>query len=59
MSFLSSLASMIGGSSFGPAEFDALRAEHPESAWHLLRAVALQIDMNLRLANAAIASYEE
>ena len=29
MSFLSSLASMIGGSAFGPAEFDALRAEHP------------------------------
>jgi rhodanese-related sulfurtransferase len=29
MSFLSSLASMLSGGSFGPAEFDALRAEHP------------------------------
>lgn len=29
MSFLSSLASMLGGTSFGPAEFDALRAENP------------------------------
>ena len=29
MSFFASLASLIGGSSFGPAEFDAVRAEHP------------------------------
>jgi rhodanese-related sulfurtransferase len=29
MSFLSSLASLIGGSSFGPEQFDQLRAEHP------------------------------
>jgi rhodanese-related sulfurtransferase len=29
MSFLASLASMISGSSFGPEEFDAVRAEHP------------------------------
>ncbi len=29
MSFLSSLASMFSGSSFGPEQFDQLRAEHP------------------------------
>ncbi|MBA4071296.1 MAG: hypothetical protein C0497_05585 [Gemmatimonas sp.] len=29
MSFFASLASLIGGSSFGPGEFDAVRAEHP------------------------------
>lgn len=29
MSFFSTLAALVGGSSFGPAEFDALRAEHP------------------------------
>src|SRR5450759_1629008 len=29
MSFLSSLASLLGGSSFGPEQFDQLRAEHP------------------------------
>lgn len=29
MSFFASLASLIGGSSFGPDEFDAVRAEHP------------------------------
>lgn len=29
MSFLSSLASLLGGSSFGPEEFDQLRAQHP------------------------------
>jgi len=29
MSFFASLASMLGGSSFGPDEFDQLRAEHP------------------------------
>jgi rhodanese-related sulfurtransferase len=28
MSFLSSLASLLGGSSFGPEQFDQLRAEH-------------------------------
>lgn len=31
MSFFASLASLIGGSSFGPEEFDAVRAEHPGS----------------------------
>jgi len=40
-------------------DLTALRAESPDSAWHLLRAIALQIELNLRLANAAIASYEE
>ena len=29
MSFFASLASLLGGSSFGPAEVDAVRAEHP------------------------------
>ena len=29
MTFLSSLASLIGGASFGPDEFDQTRAEHP------------------------------
>lgn len=29
MSFFASLASLIGGLSFGPEEFDALRAQHP------------------------------
>lgn len=29
MSFLSSIASMLGASSFGPDEFDALTAQHP------------------------------
>ena len=29
MSFLSSLASLLGGSSFGPEHFDQLRTEHP------------------------------
>lgn len=29
MSFLSSLASLLGGSSFGPEQFDLVRAEHP------------------------------
>lgn len=29
MSFLASLASMLGGSSFGPEQFDQLRAEQP------------------------------
>jgi rhodanese-related sulfurtransferase len=29
MSFLSSIASLLGGSSFGPEQFDQLRAEHP------------------------------
>lgn len=29
MSFLSSLATLIGGSSFGPEQFDQLRAEQP------------------------------
>jgi len=29
MSFFSSLASLLGGSSFGPEQFDQLRAEHP------------------------------
>lgn len=29
MSFLSSLASLLGGSSFGPEHFDQLRAEQP------------------------------
>ncbi|HEY5489708.1 MAG TPA: rhodanese-like domain-containing protein [Gemmatimonadaceae bacterium] len=29
MSFLSSLASLLGGSSFGPEQFDQLRAERP------------------------------
>src|SRR5450759_1689384 len=29
MSFFSSLASLLGGSSFGPEEFDQLRADHP------------------------------
>jgi len=29
MSFFSSLASLLGGSSFGPEEFDQLRAQHP------------------------------
>lgn len=29
MSFFSSLASLLGGSSFGPEQFDALRAEQP------------------------------
>ncbi len=38
---------------------EALRETHPDSAWHLLRAIAVQIELNLRLANAAIASYEE
>jgi rhodanese-related sulfurtransferase len=31
MSFLSSLASLLGGSSFGPEEFDQLRAQHPDT----------------------------
>lgn len=38
---------------------EALREAHPDGAWHLLRAIAVQIERNLRLANAAIASYEE
>lgn len=42
-----------------PEGLEALRSEAPEAAWHLLRAVAVQIELNLRLANAAIASYEE
>jgi len=29
MSFFASLASLLGGSSFGPEQFDQLRAEHP------------------------------
>jgi rhodanese-related sulfurtransferase len=29
MSFFNSLASLLGGSSFGPEQFDALRAERP------------------------------
>ena len=29
MSFFASLASILGGSSFGPEQFDQLRAEHP------------------------------
>lgn len=29
MNFFSSLASLLGGSSFGPEQFDALRAEQP------------------------------
>jgi rhodanese-related sulfurtransferase len=29
MSFFASLATLLGGSSFGPAEFDAVIAEHP------------------------------
>jgi rhodanese-related sulfurtransferase len=29
MSFFSSLASLLGGSSFGPEQFDQVRAEHP------------------------------
>ena len=29
MSFFASLASLLGGSSFGPEQFDAVRAEHP------------------------------
>ncbi len=29
MSFFASLASLVGGASFGPEEFDAVRAEHP------------------------------
>lgn len=41
-----------------PGALEALRAEAPEAAWQLLRAVAVQIELNLRLANAAIASYE-
>jgi len=36
-----------------------LRSENPDGAWHLLTAIALQIERNLRLADAAIASYEE
>ena len=31
MSFLSSLASMLGGSSFGPEQFDQVRAENPST----------------------------
>ena len=42
-----------------PEDLIVLRAKQPDSAWHLLRAIALQIEMNLRLANAAIASYED
>ena len=38
---------------------NALRAEDPDNAWHLLTAIATRMDLNLRLANAAIASYEE
>ncbi len=29
MSFFSTLAALVGGSSFGPEQFDQLRAEHP------------------------------
>ncbi len=29
MSFFNSLAALLGGSSFGPEQFDAVRAEHP------------------------------
>jgi len=29
MSFFASLASLLGGSSFGPEQFDQVRAEHP------------------------------
>lgn len=36
-----------------------LRAKDPEVAWHMLLAMALQVETNLRLANSAIASYEE
>ena len=41
------------------ADLEAMRAEHPDSAWYLLSAIALQMDRNLRLTNAAIATYEE
>lgn len=43
----------------GPDGLAVLRVESPDSAWFLLKAIALQIELNLRLANAAIASYEE
>ena len=36
-----------------------LRTDDPEAAWHLLRAIAGQIERNLRMVNAAIISYEE
>ncbi len=42
-----------------PAGLAALREGEADSAWYLLRAIAMQIELNLRLANAAIASYEE
>lgn len=42
-----------------PDGLERLRAETPDAAWHLLKAIAQQIELNLRLANAAIASYEE
>ena len=42
-----------------PDGLAALRIDAPDSAWFLLKAIALQIELNLRLANAAIASYEE
>jgi SulP family sulfate permease len=36
-----------------------MRTDDPEAAWHLLRAIAGQIERNLRMVNAAIISYEE
>ena len=43
-------------------ELDALallRRDDPDAAWHLLTAIAGQIERNLRMVNAAIISYEE
>jgi SulP family sulfate permease len=41
------------------ADLEVLRSEHPDASWHLLTAIALQIELNLRLTNAALESYEE
>lgn len=38
----------------GVTEAQALRAENPEAAWHLLVAVARQTAVNLTAANAAL-----
>ena len=43
-------------------ELDALallRRDDPDAAWHLMTAIAGQIERNLRMVNAAIISYEE
>ena len=36
-----------------------LRHDDPDAAWHFLRAIAGQMERNLRMVNAAIISYEE